>query len=128
MFTELIFGQQFNFIDDEESTRGLYDRKHEVLFGMFHLGRHIYFLIPLLCDLLWQQIKQAAGGPKPKWSMLGYLSVRRTSNMLQRGLPKITVGEGDLAATSGRSERSIEDSRIKEDQASYGDIHGIQAR
>jgi hypothetical protein len=77
IFTEFIFGKQFNFIDDEESTRGLYDRKHEVLFGVFHLGRHIYYLIPLLCDLLWQQIKQAAGGPKPKFSMLAYLSVRR---------------------------------------------------
>ncbi|PMD28158.1 cytochrome P450 [Hyaloscypha hepaticicola] len=67
-------GQTFNFIDDEVSTRGLYHRKHEVIFGLFHLGRHIYYLIPLLCDLLWQQIKQAAGGSRPKWSMLSYLS------------------------------------------------------
>ena len=77
IFTEFIFGKQFNFIDDEDSTRGLYDREHEVLFGMFHLGRHIYFLIPLLCDLLWQKIKQVARGTTPKWSMLGYLSVRK---------------------------------------------------
>ncbi len=81
MFTELIFGKQFNFIDDEESTRGLYDRKHEVFFGMFNLGRHIYYLIPLLLDLLWQEIKKAAGGPRPKWSMLGYLSVRKSPNI-----------------------------------------------
>ncbi|CZR50988.1 related to trichodiene oxygenase cytochrome P450 [Phialocephala subalpina] len=74
IFTEFIFGKQFNFIDDEVSTRGLYDRKHEVLFGMFNLGRHIYFLIPLLCDLIWQKMKQTAGGPQPQWSMLGYIS------------------------------------------------------
>ncbi|KAE8451771.1 hypothetical protein EG329_003228 [Mollisiaceae sp. DMI_Dod_QoI] len=74
IFTEFIFGKQFNFIDDEESTRGLYHRKHEVIFGIFNLGRHICFLVPLICDLLWQKIKQIAGGPKPKWSMLGYLS------------------------------------------------------
>lgn len=76
IFTEFIFGQQFNFLDDEESTRGLYHRKHEVVFGIYHLGRHIYFFIPLLLDLIWQKIKQVAGGPRPKWSMLGYLSVR----------------------------------------------------
>lgn len=82
IFTEFIFGKQFNFIDDEVSTRGLYDRKHEVLLGMFHLGRHIYFLIPLLCDFAWQKIKQSAGGPQPKWSMLGYLSWAKTTLQL----------------------------------------------
>ncbi|KAF8866637.1 cytochrome P450 [Acephala macrosclerotiorum] len=79
IFTEFIFGSQFNFINDEASVRGLYDRKHEVLFGMFHLGRHMYFLIPLLLDLIWQKIKQIAGGPQPKWSMLGYLSWAKTT-------------------------------------------------
>lgn len=34
----------------------------------------MYFLIPLILDLLWQKIKQAAGGPSPKWTILGYLS------------------------------------------------------
>lgn len=82
IFTEFIFGKQFNFIDDEESTRGLYDRKHEVIFGVFHLGRHIYYLIPWLLDLLWQQIKQAASGTRPKFQMLGYLSVRKPPKIL----------------------------------------------
>lgn len=130
IFTEIMFGSQFNFIDDEESTRGLYDRKHELLFGMYHLGRHIYFLIPLLCDMLWQNMKQAMAGARPKWSMLSYLSVsekpsKYASTRLMREF--IVCARPNQKAT-GRDRGSIKDSRIEEGQTSYGNIPGIEAR
>lgn len=70
-----MYGQQYGFFEDEQTTKGLYDRRFDVLFGMMNLGRFIPFWIPLLLIFLRAQIMAFFGTKQGMASILAFRNV-----------------------------------------------------
>lgn len=75
IITEYMYGQQYGFFEDEQTTKGLYDRRFDVLFGMMNLGRFIPFWIPLLLIFLRAQIMAFFGTKQGMASVLAFKGV-----------------------------------------------------
>ncbi|KAF7189166.1 Cytochrome P450 monooxygenase [Pseudocercospora fuligena] len=72
IITEYMYGQQYGFFEDERTTRGLYDRRFDVLFGVTHLGRFIPWMVPIILIFLRSQIKALFGSKEPTASFLDF--------------------------------------------------------
>ncbi|KAK4501507.1 hypothetical protein PRZ48_007316 [Zasmidium cellare] len=72
IITEYMYGQQYGFFEDQKTTKGLYDRRFDALFGFTHLGRFIPFWIPILLIFARSQIRQALGVQEATASMVAF--------------------------------------------------------
>lgn len=70
--TEYMYGQNYSFFADEQTTKDLYDRRFDMIFGLTHLGRFIPWTIPIILILLRSQISHLLGSHESTTSMLGF--------------------------------------------------------
>lgn len=73
--TQFLFGEDYGFLEDEETTSSLNDKTFDTVFGLTNLGRFIPFWIPMLLILFRQQVKKIIGFKEPGAAMMGYYSV-----------------------------------------------------
>lgn len=73
--TEYMYGQNYSFFADEQTTKDLYDRRFDMIFGLTHLGRFIPWTIPIILILLRSQISHLLGSHESTTSMLGFKGV-----------------------------------------------------
>lgn len=73
--TQFLFGEDYGFLEDRQTTESLYDKSFDTIFGLTNLGRFIPFWIPMLLILLRQQIKKLVGFTEPGAAMMGYFFV-----------------------------------------------------
>lgn len=73
--TQFLFGEDYGFLEDEETTSSLNDKTFDTLFGLTNLGRFIPFWIPMLLILLRQQVKKLIGFKEPGGAVMGFYSV-----------------------------------------------------
>ncbi|KAM0541625.1 hypothetical protein ACHAPJ_013173 [Fusarium lateritium] len=72
IITKYLFGQEYGFLKDVQTTKNLYDKTMDRLFGFSHLGRFIPKEIPLFTALFRQLIKRAIGLNDPGSAFLDY--------------------------------------------------------
>ncbi|KAF4461590.1 Trichodiene oxygenase [Fusarium albosuccineum] len=72
IITEYLLGQRFGFLEDVQTTKNLYDKRMDRIFGLSHLGRFIPKEIPLFAALFRQLAKRAIGLNDPGSAFLDY--------------------------------------------------------
>ncbi|RKK94323.1 hypothetical protein BFJ68_g15199 [Fusarium oxysporum] len=72
IITKYLFGQEYGFLQHVQTTKNLYDKRMDRLFGFSHLGRFIPKEIPLFLSLFRQLILRALGYNDPGSAFLDY--------------------------------------------------------
>ncbi|KAF4334881.1 hypothetical protein FBEOM_11272 [Fusarium beomiforme] len=72
IITKYLFGQEYGFLQDVQTTKNLYDKRMDRIFGFSHLGRFIPKEIPLFVSLFRQLILRALGYNDPGSAFLDY--------------------------------------------------------
>ncbi|RBR19625.1 hypothetical protein FVER53590_10960 [Fusarium verticillioides] len=72
IITKYLFGQEYGFLQHVQTTKNLYDKRMDRLFGFSHLGRFIPKEIPLFLSLFRQLILRALGFNDPGSAFLDY--------------------------------------------------------
>jgi hypothetical protein len=75
IITRYLFGQEYGFLQDVQTTKNLYDKRLDRLFGLAHLGRFIPKEIPLFASLFRQLAMRALGLNDPGSAFLDYFMV-----------------------------------------------------
>ncbi|RBQ73696.1 hypothetical protein FVER14953_10960 [Fusarium verticillioides] len=72
IITKYLFGQEYGFLQHVQTTKNLYNKRMDRLFGFSHLGRFIPKEIPLFLSLFRQLILRALGFNDPGSAFLDY--------------------------------------------------------
>lgn len=75
IMTEYMYGQRYGFFEDQTTTKGLYDRRFDVVLGLTNLGRFIPYWIPLVLIALRGQIRAALGSKESMASFVAFYGV-----------------------------------------------------
>ena len=90
-----MYGQQYGFFEDEKTTKGLYDRRFDSLFGLSHLGRFIPFWIPVIAIFLRSKLRAMLGGHESTGSFIAFMQVSKVPDCLRSLTDTSTVCRED---------------------------------
>lgn len=102
IITKYLFGQEYGFLQHVQTTKNLYDKRMDRLFGFSHLGRFIPKEIPLFLSLFRQLILRALGYNDPGSAFLDYFLVRNVTRRKNTQSDAI-IARSEVGAKSGGS-------------------------
>ncbi|EME43991.1 hypothetical protein DOTSEDRAFT_79897 [Dothistroma septosporum NZE10] len=98
ILTKYMYGQNYSFFVDEKTTRGLYDRRFDKIFGLTNLGRFIPYMIPTISILIRSRINLLLGSHGTTTSILGFKGSDKTGDALSQATMAAWSGGWDTTA------------------------------